>query len=174
MNDRTANPEPLPDPYIYHRDGMVSTWIFDDYAGKIGPEICLILVEALALHIDFHGGSRNPLPVRLTWREQILKLFTPGPSGDQETELTVRAKWGLRWGMLEEGCVADESRGLERACWGGKGFDGTISARGKEVGYVTMRRRHVDQQEAPVSTFNNTGTLQVSTDVTATRSDAKD
>lgn len=94
----------IPDPYIWHRPGMTSTWEFGDYRGRLNYALALFawndaLNEAVE-HIEL------PITQRRTWSES---------AGSETVDLDLTPLQGMSWSMLAEAATgaALVNRGLK-------------------------------------------------------------
>ncbi|KAL8747566.1 MAG: hypothetical protein Q9184_007582, partial [Pyrenodesmia sp. 2 TL-2023] len=121
----------IPDPYIWHREGMISTWEFYGYSGRLNRALAL-LVWNDALN---DAAEQLELPLRLTqaWTRSL---------GGETADLELFPLEGMTWSMLMEA-----SQGAAVVNLGQKEYQFVVTAQGVEgeVGYgrLTVRKRRM-------------------------------
>ncbi|KAL9581714.1 MAG: hypothetical protein Q9212_003734 [Teloschistes hypoglaucus] len=150
--DLTVTPEnnvtslSLPEPYIWHTAGMVSTWTFRDFRGSVPLEACQgawdVIEQLAAKKISQGKGDSSVTLWPLMWKETM--EFSREDHG-QWFGVTILASWRLTWRMLEEALDVrsslDGPKGAYLACESKKEFRFEIVAAGKAVASGSIHRK---------------------------------
>lgn len=145
--DRTVRP--LPDPFVWHTERMVSTWEFYGFRGRVNVMACERMWSEIVWRAarNVHRG-RGDLPV-MQWPPWKRDMTHSWPADDgQWFDTVIQPRWALTWRMLAEagwedaGELGEEPEGVKLVCETQKEVYFNVFARGKLVANGwTIRRR---------------------------------
>ncbi|KAL8731252.1 MAG: hypothetical protein Q9181_004352 [Wetmoreana brouardii] len=147
----------LPDPYVWHIDGMISTWRFHEFRGRVPQTVCEMMWSPMMWRAaDNMARMMGNLPVMQwpPWRREIRYSFE---SDHQWFDMVLQPRWALTWRMLAEAVYVPEEtpgedpRGAAWVCETTKEFYFDIWAKGKMVGngWTIRRRDPTSETHAP-------------------------